>query len=517
MSLRILNTVFVAAALLATGCGRDAEDGHDHAAHQDEPIGAGVDDDHDDEHGDHEEGDDHDEGHDEADGGHEGHDDEGEGGHDEDVVRLSPEQLAQAGVVLAPLSGGTIVSHITLPGEVGLNLDSVLHVTPRVAGIASQVGSYLGDKVEAGQVLAVLDSPQLGQTKIELLQALQAQTVADADLARQVTISASTEALLKLLSSDPDLDTLQEEAHDLRVGLNKGRLVSAYARMKAAAANHAREKELGDKGLVTQADLLAAQEAHNSTRAEFFATLEEIDFTYRVDLQKAEQAAHTAASGVENARRRLHLLGMTDEQIESIRSEAEHDIARYELRSSISGRVVDKHITPGEKVGAEQSIYTIADLSTVWLNIAVYAKYIGQIEEGQTVVVHADGREATGTVSYVSATLSEQTRTVTARVVLENADGQWKPGEFVTVRLDTDTARAERSVPLEAIQTFEGRQVIFIQDADGIEPVAVIIGRRNDVSVELLGDEPPLGTPVVVANSFLIKAELGKGAAGHDH
>ena len=224
-----------------------------------------------------------------------------------------------------------------------------------------------------------------------------------------------------------------------------------------------------------------------------------------------------AMSGVENAERKLHLLGLNHDQIQLVSSEPDRNVARYELNAPISGRIVSKHITPGERVGIDTSVYTIADLSTVWLNISVYAQYAEMINEGQHVTVRMGNRSASGVVDYISALVSETTRTVAARVVLDNADRAWKPGEFVTVRVETDMVHADRLVPVGAVQTYEGYEVVFVQDADRIEPVRVRLGQKNDDHVELLGDEIKIGTLVVIENSFLIKAELGKGSAGHDH
>ena len=153
----------------------------------------------------------------------------------------------------------------------------------------------------------------------------------------------------------------------------------------------------------------------------------------------------------------------------------------------------------------------------MWLNIAVYERYLTQIREGQSVAVHVNGRDASGRVIYVSAMLSEGTRTVTARVVLENDDRAWRPGEFVTVRIETGQENVARRVPIEAIQEWEGQSVVFVQDDDGIEPRPVRLGLRSDQFVELLGDDLPIGALVVVKNSFLMKAELGKSSAGHEH
>ena len=435
-----------------------------------------------------------------------GHDEGSEDGHEEhgeDVIKLSPQQLERAGVLIQPLSGGTITTHITLPAEVGLNLDAVLHVTPRVPGIVSEVSGLLGHAVVQGDLLAILESPELGEAKIAYLQSVQSKAIADAELNRQRTISQNTQTLLDLLKSEPELDELRAGVADLRIGENKGRLLSAYARVRAAEANYARERELQKKSLSTESDLLAAQEAFNSTQADYFAAFEDIDFTYQLRL--------------DNSERRLHLLGLSHEQVAGITDDPDVDVARYSLTAPIGGRIIAKHITPGERVGTDETVYTIANLDTVWLNISVYSQYAGQITEGLQVVVHAGDRTTTGVVDYVSAVVSESTRTVSARVVLDNQDRSWKPGEFVTARVETRQTPVARVVPLDAIQTFEGQQVVFVQDADGIEPVAVRLGRKNDVSVELVGDDIALGTPVVIRNSFLMKAELGKSAAGHEH
>ena len=505
---RILLLAIISPTLIAlAGCSGDTSGKH--AEH----------DDHASEHTDRQE-DDH--GHDEH-NDHDAHNEKGGGDHDDhdehggEIVRLTDAQLEAAGVKIQPLTGGVIASNIMLPAEVGLNLDAVVHVTPRVTGIVSSVDRFLGDKVVAGDLLAVLESPELGETKIAYLQTIQAKLIADAELDRQQTISENTAKLLEILRTKPSPMDIHQQTGSLRIGANKGRLLSAYARMKAGEANYAREQGLNEKGLSTQADLLASQEMYYSAQADYMAAFEEIDFSYRLRLQEASQAAMIAASGVENSRRRLHLLGLSEVQIQQIATEADSDVARYELHTPLSGRIVSKHLTPGERVGTDSSVYTIADLSTVWLNISVYSQYSGMIAQGQHVTVHAGDQAASGVVDYISAVVAESTRTVAARVVIDNSDGSWKPGSFVTVYVATDQTHADRIVPLDAIQTYEGHTVVFIQGDEGIEPDQVTIGRKSETHVELLGDDIAIGSAIVVANSFLMKAELGKSSAGHQH
>ncbi|MEE9129449.1 MAG: efflux RND transporter periplasmic adaptor subunit, partial [Phycisphaerales bacterium] len=255
---------------------------------------------------------------------------------------------------------------------------------------------------------------------------------------------------------------------------------------------------------------------YNSGIAEYLSVFEDIDFRFSADLMQAEQGLRVAESAVSNADRRLHILGMLQEQIDAIESEADTAISRYELHAPVTGRIVMKHLSVGERITEEESAYSIADLSTVWLNVSVYAKYFQAISEGQTAVVVADDRKASGRISYVSSAVSEATRTIIARIVLDNTDRRWRPGEFVTVQLETSRDEVPLAVPIQAVQIYEGQDVIFVQDEDGIEPYPVELGRRSHELIELLKG-PPVGTPIVVRNSFLMKAELGKSAAGHGH
>ena len=472
---------------------RDHE-GHDHEDHEGH--------DHD-EHTDHD--DEHDQG---ATGGH--HE------HAEDVVRLTPEQLEEAGVAMAPLSGGTIARFLTLPGEIAFNADNLVHVTPRVPGVVAEVHAHIGNQVTQGQRLAVIDSPELGQVKIKYLTTLQSLGQAQADLERQQTISKNTETLLSLLQTKPSLSTLQEKAAGLRIGEHKGRLISSYAKLHAGRANYQRERSLQKQALSTQSDLLAAEEAFNSAQAEYLAAFEDIDFRYHADGIQAQRAFRVAESAVSNADRRLHLLGLSKEQIQSIDSEPDMAIARYELQSPIAGRIIYKHASIGEKLSSEEPAYVVANLDTVWMNISVYTQYLSEIREDQPVTVMAREHKASGRITYIGSNLSEETRTVVARVVLDNADRRWRAGEFVTIRIETGRRHVERAVSLQALQRYEGQQVVFAEARHGITPWPVHLGHRNDKLAELL-EGPPVGTSIVVSNSFLMKSELGKSAAGHEH
>ena len=196
--------------------------------------------------------------------------------------------------------------------------------------------------------------------------------------------------------------------------------------------------------------------------------------------------------------------------------ESEH-LAPFELRAAFDGTVIDKHIAPGEAIGHDDTAFIVADLSTVWVIINVYQEALPLVGEGRRVRIAAPhaGLEAEGTVSYVSPIVDQATRTAQARVVLPNADGRWRPGLFVTATVQ-DPVPGAVVVPRRAVQTLEGRPTVFVIDDDRFVPRSIGIGEEGRTLLSVTHGLAA-GERIADAHSFLVKAELAKGAGGHDH
>lgn len=193
------------------------------------------------------------------------------------------------------------------------------------------------------------------------------------------------------------------------------------------------------------------------------------------------------------------------------------NLATYEIRAAFDGTVIDRHIAPGEAATREQPAFIVADLSTVWVDIRVYQTALPQVRLGQPVVISAShgAADATGTVSYVSPIVDQATRTATARVVLPNPDGVWRPGLFVTATV-FNPVHAAVVVPRRALQTLEKRTVVFVVDADRFEARPVTVGRIGRSRAEITSGLSS-GERLADERSFLVKAELAKGEFEHDH
>jgi cobalt-zinc-cadmium efflux system membrane fusion protein len=199
--------------------------------------------------------------------------------------------------------------------------------------------------------------------------------------------------------------------------------------------------------------------------------------------------------------------------------ESNESLQRYAVTSQIAGTVISKHATLGESASDGKELFVIADLSTVWADFQVYRQDFPKLRVGQSVRVVSESDTINANIAYLAPVGDEHSQTLVARAVLDNRDGRWAPGLFVSgeVAVDTFTVPA---LPLEAVQRWEGQFIVYVRDlARGREAwVAhpIELGRRDGAFVELRSGPPP-GAEIVIRNSYLLKAEAGKGEAGHEH
>lgn len=198
--------------------------------------------------------------------------------------------------------------------------------------------------------------------------------------------------------------------------------------------------------------------------------------------------------------------------------ESNESLQGFELRSPVAGTVVEKHLTAGAFVKEGEPVYLVSDLGTVWVDLNIPRQDSGRVRVGQTVtVVRQEGEAgATGSISYVSPVGTGPTQTLTARVVLKNDTGGWHPGLFVTATVLLEEAAVPLAVKVSALQAFRDWDVVFLRDGNAFEVRPLELGRRDSTWVEVLSGIEP-GQEYVTENSFLIKADIGKSGATHDH
>jgi cobalt-zinc-cadmium efflux system membrane fusion protein len=229
---------------------------------------------------------------------------------------------------------------------------------------------------------------------------------------------------------------------------------------------------------------------------------------------RSRNAASQSAMKVNIARQKLMALGLADSEITALPEASEARLRRQDVRAPIAGRVVERKVELGTAVGRdnlETELFVIVDLSRVWVDLSVASSDLSLIKEGQSVKISARGlsETTTGKIVFVSPLVDKDTRTARVVAEIQNADRTWRPGSFVTAAI----ALNERSVPVvapaTAIQKFEGRPIVFVRTKDGFEKRDVVLGQKEDQTLEIVSGLKP-GETIAVTNTFSLKAELSK-------
>ncbi|WP_407122587.1 divalent metal ion exporter adaptor subunit IhpB [Bradyrhizobium sp. STM 3561] len=198
--------------------------------------------------------------------------------------------------------------------------------------------------------------------------------------------------------------------------------------------------------------------------------------------------------------------------------ESNQSLTVYELKAPIAGTIIERQISLGEYASEQKPAFVVADLSTIWVDLSIYRQDLRRVRINDEVLIDPDdGRgEIKGTISYMAPIGSSETQTALARVVLANADGRLRPGLFVTARLILAARNVAVAVRRSAIQTLENKTIVFVrEDGDKIEARPVELGDSDPKFVEIRAGLSA-GERYVAENSFVVKAEMGKGDADHD-
>jgi cobalt-zinc-cadmium efflux system membrane fusion protein len=269
--------------------------------------------------------------------------------------------------------------------------------------------------------------------------------------------------------------------HSVDLGVAEGEYLKAEAKLEEAERSHVRAKELYENKAVSLAELQRREAARKAARAEARET-----------------------------KNRLELLGVPREEID--RLDRENTIkADVPLRAPFDGRVITRNITRGEVVETDQTLFTVANLTDVWVIGNVPEKDVQFIRKDQSVnVVLAAYPHAifTGTITYIGDVLDPATRTMRLRVTVSNPDRLLKPEMFAIVMVYGVSSEDALSVPLAAVQDGPVGKMVFVQWEPGaFEARTVKLGNEEGDVVRVL-EGVKAGEQVVTKGSFVLKSEM---------
>lgn len=269
--------------------------------------------------------------------------------------------------------------------------------------------------------------------------------------------------------------------HSLELGVAEGDYLKAGAKLHEAELAHARALELYENKAVSLAEL-----------------------------QRREAAMKTVRAELREAKSRLDLLGVPQEEIERLDRELTIK-ADVPVRAPFDGRVIMRNLTRGEVVETDRKLFTVADLSDVWVMANVPEKDVAFIKKDETVEIVASSYPHAvfgGAITYIGDVLDPSTRTMRVRITAPNPERLLKPEMFALVRISAPSDSTQLTVPLAAVQTGAAGTIVFVERADGVfEARAVRVGQEYGPDVVIL-EGVREGERVVAAGSFALKSEL---------
>lgn len=339
--------------------------------------------------------------------------------HPEGIVTLDTVALRLGGITVSTAEAYAVTG-LAVTGVITYDANRVSHIGARTHGRVVALPATLGAHVRQGQVLALLESPEVGEIR-----------------------------------------TQENEAKAL---------------IKIAQENYAREKRLADEGISSRKELLQAE----------------------AELRRME-------ASLSSAEERLRVLG------------AGHGRGgEFAVIAPFSGVVVARDASLGEMAGPEANLFTVADLSRVWIEFDVFERDIAKIHREQTVSVTVPAfprKTFPGRVVYVSEIVDTTRRTVRARVDLPNTTAALKPGMFAKGRIETETGGTVLAmVPQDAVQEVEKRRVVFVPGTrlGEFRAIPVDIGDILDNNMVVIRHGLSPNSRVVTTGAFTLRAELQK-------
>jgi len=196
--------------------------------------------------------------------------------------------------------------------------------------------------------------------------------------------------------------------------------------------------------------------------------------------------------------------------------ESNESLQSYAITAPISGLVMERTANAGEQTNGRR-LFTIVDTSSIWAELAIFPSDRSRVAVGSDVEIApaTGGDSIIGSISHLNP-VANANQSITARVSLDNSDGRWALGTYINASIKVAEIEVPLAVKRSGLQSFRDFTVVYAQIGDEYEVRMLDLGRQDDEWIEVLGGLQP-GTRYVTENSYVLKADVEKSGASHDH
>jgi cobalt-zinc-cadmium efflux system membrane fusion protein len=438
------------------------------------------------------------------------------------TVTLPEGKLKTAGIRVEPARVVDLPAAVEVTGMIEANPNRRVDIRPRVSSIVRSVNVSPSQKVKAGEVLAILESADVGTARLNVQARQLDLSIARTEAEWKSEIAANVEALIPELRKSTPAATLEKQFAAKPLGAHRAELLSAYADLEIASHEETKQSELYKKKIVGEHPAFLALHMRESAQAKFEAALEQVRYDAGIQKRLGDQQVRRAEAGVIDAAKRLQLLGVKEGSADPLaptgedptRSVADDDLAAYALRAPFDGTIVSATAVYSQRAEPADVLFTLADLSTIWVvaNIPESDFSVLPALKDATIRVTAvayPGRRWDAKVLFTGAMVDPTTRRLRLVAETADADGLLRLGMFVQIRLDSPTTERHLTVPSGAVIEVDGRPAVFVPGREGhaftLHPVTP--GREAQGRQVIAAGLKP-GDQVVSVGAFTLKSEL---------
>jgi cobalt-zinc-cadmium efflux system membrane fusion protein len=442
------------------------------------------------------------------------------------TVSLPEPKFKSAGIATQKAELVSLPAELGVPGRIEANLNREVQITPRAPGIIREVKVELGQTVKKGDVLAVLDSADIGTARLDLRARQYELSTARIEANWKKLVAQNVAALIPELRKRTESDVIEKAYADRPLGTFRATLLQAYAEFDITSHEEEKTGGLFKKGILGEHPAFLAKHTREGAQAKFESVLEQARFDANLQTITAEQNVKKAEYAVIDAAQRLRILGVP----EDVKALIDHagDVAKsgqpvgdevtaYPILAPFDATVITK--TPmavaSQKADIHDVLFALADLSTVWVQANIPesdfallpALKQGTIRLGATAY---PGKSFVARLLSIGATVDPTTRTVPMLATTANTDDLLKLGMFVRITLDTAVDVKALTVPSSAVVEIEGQKGVFVPggtDGRTFKFKPVKIGRESGDRL-VVSSGLDVGDPVVSKGAFLLKSEL---------
>jgi RND family efflux transporter MFP subunit len=443
--------------------------------------------------------------------------------HDPKTTVVMPEgKFKMADIRVEPVDSVELPREVSIAGRIEPEVSRRVDVHAKTTGVIRSVTATPGMKVKAGDVLAVLDSPDIGAARLLVRERQRALATARTEAAYRDEVAATAEAMISRLRAGASAQQISREFAEKQAGAARGTLISAWAELEIAEHEFQKQDDLNKRNIVGEHPVFLAQHQLEAAQAKFDGLLGTVRFEVSQAARVGRQMVRGAEEMVVEAAQRLKVLGVKEdvaallahpEAAATLPSESE-DLTSYPIVAPIDATVMSSAAVASLRVEMTDSLFLLVDASKVYAvaNVpeSLFADLVA-LGNGKVRVQAAayPGRTFPAKILYRGNEVDPTTKSVRLVAVAENPDGMLNVGQFVDVLLDTRETEKVTTVPKAAVVEVENSPAVFVPGQGErtfvIRPVKL---GREALGRQVITQGLKAGDRVVTAGAFLVKSEL---------